>query len=103
MTQLNDFISEKRGQTEGPRNEHLRFERLISDLSGWFVNISPDLVDEKIEHGLQQILEYFHVDSCGLLNVSKEKALWQITHAAFAEGISQLPVRTDLSAAIWTT
>ena len=39
------------------QDEHLRFERLISDLSARFVNIAPDQVDREIERALDRVLK----------------------------------------------
>jgi len=52
-------------------DEHLRFERLISDLSARFVNITPDQVGREIENALKQIVEFFQVDRCGLLGTPR--------------------------------
>jgi len=86
--------------TEALENR-LRFERLLSDLSARFVNILPDRVDPEIERGLEQVLEFFQVDRCGLLQTLPEKDSWQITHAAVAEGVPSVPIRTKLPASIY--
>jgi hypothetical protein len=80
--------------------EHLRFERLISEISARFINILPERVDLEIENGLKEILEFFQVDRCGLLRHSQETATWQVTHAVFAAGIPSVPVKTDNPACI---
>ena len=86
--------------TEALENR-LRFERLLSDLSARFVNILPDRVDPEIERGLEQVLEFFQVDRCGLLQTLPEKDSWQITHAAVAEDAPSVPLRTKLPASIY--
>ncbi|MGO9019596.1 MAG: sigma 54-interacting transcriptional regulator [Syntrophobacteraceae bacterium] len=78
------------------RVESLRFERLISDLSARFVNIALDQVDEAIESGLKQILDFFQVDRCGLLGFAPDRKRVHVTHAAYAEGIEQVEVDIDL-------
>ena len=88
-------VSEKR------QEERLRFEQLLSDISARFVNIPPDRVDSEIEGGLRQILEFFRVDRCGLLQTLPGKTLWQITHAVWKEGIPPVPRKTDLSAGLF--
>ena len=89
--------------TEALENR-LRFERLLSDLSARFVNILPDRVDPEIERGLEQVLEFFQVDRCGLLQTLPEKDSWQITHAAVAEDVPSIPLRRKLPNSIypWT-
>ena len=81
--------------------ERLRFERLLSDLSARFVNIPPDRVDAEIEYGLRQILEFFQVERCGLLQLSPDKGLWQVTHAAIAEGVRPVPLRVELPGSLF--
>lgn len=78
-------------------NESLRFERFISDLSARFVNIAPDQVDGEIETALQQILEFFQVDRCGLLGLSPDRKKVHLIHGAFAEGIEQVSGDIDLA------
>lgn len=78
-------------------NEHLSFERLISDLSARFVNIAPDQVDAEIEAALKQILDFFQVDRCGLLGLSPDRKRLHVTHAAYGEDIERIPVEVDLS------
>ena len=86
---------------EKKTEQYLKFERLISDLSARFINLSPDQVDREIENGLKEILEFFQVDRCGLIVASRDSASWQVTHATFAEGIDTVPVTTDLPVALF--
>ncbi|MFZ2197259.1 MAG: PAS domain S-box protein, partial [Thermodesulfovibrionales bacterium] len=78
-------------------DEHLRFERLISDLSARFVNVSPDQIDGEIEHALKQVLEFFQVDRCGLLGLSPDRNSLRVTHAAYDEGIERIASDVDLA------
>lgn len=84
-----------------PLRELLRFERLISNLSARFVNIPPEQIDSEIERGLQQLLEFFQIDRCGLLRAAPDSTTFQITHACVAEGIPPVPVGEDLSTALF--
>jgi formate hydrogenlyase transcriptional activator len=88
--------TEQRKQAEEAPKQRLQFEGLLSDLSAGFVNIAPDQVDSEIHSALKQILEFFQVDRCGLVRIAQNKSTWQITHAAFADGIPALPVGSDL-------
>ena len=81
--------------------KHLQFERLISNLSARFINLSPDQVDREIENGLKEILEFFHVDRCGLVCIALDGTTWQVTHAAFAEGIPLVPLKTDFPVSLF--
>jgi hypothetical protein len=42
--------------------EHLTFERLLADLSALFANASGDQLEEEIESGLKQLLEFLDFD-----------------------------------------
>jgi hypothetical protein len=70
--------------------ERLRFERLLSNLSARFVNISSEQVDEEINGALKEVLEFFHLDRCGLLGVSPDRKHARVTHASYAEGIEHV-------------
>ncbi len=52
----------ERIQIEREREERLRFERLLSDLSAMFVNIPVKQVDKQIEQGLKMAGEFLGVD-----------------------------------------
>jgi formate hydrogenlyase transcriptional activator len=81
--------------------DRLRFERLLSDLSARLVNVSPAQVDPEINRGLKEVLEFFQIERCGLLEAFPHKASWQVTHAAVAEGVPPVPLRVELSASLF--
>lgn len=83
-------------KSEDTLEEFLRFERLLSNLSAQFVNLAPDQVDGAIQQALQTILEFFQVDRCGLLQIFSDKRVWKITHAAYADNVSPVPVGVEL-------
>ncbi|MCJ7640684.1 MAG: hypothetical protein MUO29_02200, partial [Desulfobacterales bacterium] len=95
---------EQRPGEHRPLNDSLknriRFEILISDLSAKFVNIPPDRVDSEIEYGLRQILEFFEIDRCGLVQSLPGKTSWQITHVAFSDDIPPVPTKVELPRSI---
>jgi len=66
----------ERKQIEKEREERLRFERLLSDLSAMFVNIPIKQIDAEIERGLQKTGEFLSVERVTLLE--------------FTEGVSTL-------------
>jgi PAS domain S-box-containing protein len=79
-------------------DEPLHFERLISDLSARFVNVSPDKVDGEIERALEHVREFFQVDRCALIGISPDqKKRLYVTHAAYGEGIEQVSGDIDLA------
>ena len=81
--------------------ERLRFEQLLSDLSARLVSISPAEVDFEINRGFKEILEFFHVERCGLLQIFPDKASWQLTHAAVAEGVPPPPLGVEFPASLF--
>jgi formate hydrogenlyase transcriptional activator len=81
--------------------DRLRFERLLSDLSARLVNASPAQVDPEINRGLKEVLEFFQIERCGLLEAFPRKASWQVTHAAVAEGVPPVPLRVEFSASLF--
>ena len=89
--------TEQRKQTAEALNERLRFEGLLFDLSARFINIAPDRVDPEINNALRQILEFFGVDRCGLVQISPKDHSFRITHAAYDSEIPPVPEKTDLS------
>jgi two-component system, LuxR family, sensor kinase FixL len=93
-------VTERR-RAEEALNERLQFEHLLSDLSARFVNIPPDRVDAEIEHGLRQVLEFFQVERCGLIQTSPDNASWQVTHVAVVEDVPSVPLRTQLPSSIY--
>jgi len=94
--QLEQVKSEDRRADEGLK-ERLQFERLLFDLSARFVNIAPDQVDLEIQSALNQVLEFFNVDRCGLIRVSPNDNSFRITHVGYASDIPHVPENTDLS------
>lgn len=70
----------------------LQFEKIISELSARFVKLRPEQVDREIEAVLQQILQFFHIDRCGLLQVLPEKNEVRMTHTCHAEGMPGMAV-----------
>ena len=81
--------------------ERLLFEELLSTLSARFVNLPAHQVDAEIEKALQQLLEFFPVDRCGLLRIIPDKKIWQVTHAASAAEVPPVPVGTKLPRSIY--
>lgn len=79
------------------RDEHLRFERLIFDLSARFVRVRPDRVDEEIERSLREVLDFFRVDRCGLVRVLQDGRFIHVSHACYAEGLEEVPKESILS------
>lgn len=86
----------QRLQPEASLAERLRFEQLLSDLSARLMEIQYDQVDAVIEMALGRVLEFFGVERCGLVRISRNDNSWRITHVAYAPEITPVPKNTDL-------
>jgi formate hydrogenlyase transcriptional activator len=91
----------RREQAEETLKERLGFEALLSDLSARFIILSPEEVNGEIEHALKQIMEFFQVDRCGLVRLSKNKDTFEITHVVLTDEFYPLPVNTELPASMF--
>jgi formate hydrogenlyase transcriptional activator len=81
----------QRESDEETVEKRLRFEQMVSDLSARFIAIPFDQIDNEIESALRQILEFFHVDLCALLEVQEDRAFVRASHAVYGEGVEPLP------------
>ena len=77
--------------------ERLRFETLLSDLSARFMAIPFDQVDSEIDNALRQIMEFFQVDRCALLEVLEDKAFVRVSHVEYGEGVEQVSGEINLA------
>ncbi len=91
---MEDITDRKRA--DEALKERLHFEELLSSLSARFVNLPSDQVDIEIQKALQQLLDFFQVDRCGLVQIMHDNETWQVTHAAFADNVSSVPMNTEL-------
>jgi len=77
--------------------EQLRFERLLSEVSARFVNVTPERLDGEIENALKTVLDFFQVDRCALIQSMLGKTSWRITHAVSSSQCPPVPVGVELS------
>ena len=75
----------------------LCFEEMLSDISARFMATPFDQVDSEIHNALGQILEFFQVDRCALLEFQEDKAFARVTHAVNGKGVE--PVSGDINLA----
>jgi PAS domain S-box-containing protein len=71
--------------------EHLRFEKLLAELSATFVNLPADQVDSRIESALRSIVEFLRVDRGGLAQVLADQNQLVITHSYHRPGVPPNP------------
>ncbi|MGI9550759.1 MAG: sigma-54 interaction domain-containing protein [Aurantibacter sp.] len=60
--------------------QQLKFEKLISQFSSRFINLSPDRIDHEINRSLKFLTEFMGVDYCCLNSYSEETGLGSTTH-----------------------
>ena len=77
--------------------ERLRFETLLSDLSARFMACALDQVDSEINSALRQIMEFFQVDRCALLQVREDEAFVGVSHIEYGEGVERVSKETNLA------
>ena len=71
--------------------ERLEFEMLIAHLSTTFINVPAENVDEEIERGLREAVEFLGIDRGGLAQFSEDgQELW-MTHSHNTPGIEPFP------------
>lgn len=72
-------------------SDRLRFEQMISDLSARFINVSPERLDDEIEAALADVLAFFQVGRCALIQTMHGKDAWRITHVAASPDAPPVP------------
>lgn len=88
-----------RRQTERELDDRLRFEQLISNLSGRFVNLKPEEVDDQIVQVLKEMGEFLDVDRVTIGRLFKDGTDHRATHAWAASGIEPFPPTINLTEA----
>jgi len=78
-----------RKQQEIEDRKGLDFERLITELSSEFINVSPAKVDQEITNALSQIGTFMSVDRSFIFRFNWEKTEFSISHLWEAEGIQK--------------
>jgi formate hydrogenlyase transcriptional activator len=80
--------------------KRLQFEQMNSELSARFINVPIELLDDQIEKALKKVLDFFQVDRVGLLHTLPNQDAWKITHVAYSEYATPVPVGTILPRSI---
>lgn len=79
----------RRRRIEKERDERMRFEGLIAQLSSKFINFPVDQVDQKITDGLSRIGTFMNVDRSFLFRFNRDKTEFHISHLWEADGIQR--------------
>lgn len=77
-------ISERK-RAEAAREDRLRFEKLLADLSATFVNVSSEQLDATIESSLRTLVRFLGNDRSTLAVFNKEKRGFIVAHS-YASG-----------------
>jgi PAS domain S-box-containing protein len=77
----------ERKKAEQQLDERLRFQRLLSEISAEFTDLSVGGVDGKIENGMRRLGEFMDVDRCFLNQFSDDRTGFRITHLWAAKGL----------------
>ena len=88
-------------ESEAYLRERLDFEKLMADLSARFVALPSERVDEEIQRALKEVLEFFRIDRCNLLQLLPGENLFQVIHSADVSGVSPYPVGTPRPASLY--
>ncbi len=70
--------------------EQLQFEAFISDLSARFINLPPNEVDNWVDQGLKQVVEFLGVDRGSLMQFLGENKVPVVTHSYSKPGFPPL-------------
>lgn len=76
--------------------QRLHFEEFISEFSAKFVNLDSAEVDNWIDQGLKQVVEFLGVDRSSLLQFSGANEALVVTHSYSKPGCSPIPKMTDV-------
>ena len=76
------------------------FLTLISSLSGRLAGAAGDAVDQEIEAGLHELLNFFGVEQCGILEYEPDGRRARLRHYAHVDGVTPVPTTVDYGAAL---
>src|SRR5436309_15329748 len=86
-----------------PARDLEAFLVLISTLSGRLAGATGDAVDREVEAGLRELLAFFDVEQCGILEIQPDRRQARLQHHAYVEGITPVPTTIDYGAFFpWT-
>lgn len=82
----------RREQAESAMVDHLRFERLLTELSAKFIHRFPEQIDEVIDESLRRLLEALGHDRSSLGECSQDTGRIVATHSCAVAGLEPFPV-----------
>jgi PAS domain S-box-containing protein len=76
------------------------FLALISSLSGRLAGAAGEAVDREVEAGLRELLTFFGVEQCGILEIQPDKRRARLRHFAHVDGVTPVPTSLDYGTAL---
>jgi PAS domain S-box-containing protein len=76
------------------------FLALISSLSGRLAGATGSAVDREVEAGLRELLAFFGVEQCGILEFQPDRRKARLRHFAHVDGVTPVPTTLDYGAAL---
>jgi signal transduction histidine kinase/ABC-type uncharacterized transport system substrate-binding protein len=90
---LTAFLVEQRRRRwiEENFNQEARFERLISELSTYFIDLPADQIQVGIDQALRKLIDYLRVDRASIFEFTSNKTELQLTNSCAATSSMSAP------------
>jgi len=94
--------------TDSKKNEEsyeqlFALDRLLNDISGAFINLPTNEIDERIEYWLHHIVEFFDADRSNLNEYLKNERAFHCIHSWAVRGVEPLPPYFGTKQFPWVT
>jgi transcriptional regulator with GAF, ATPase, and Fis domain len=83
--------------------ERIRLEGMVSHLSSQFINVPADQVEDKIQHGLKNIVEIMGVEQASCLQFLEEMKEFRVIWSRTLPEVEELPPIMNADQYPWTT
>ena len=86
-----------------PARDLEAFLALVSSLSGKLAGATGDAVEREVGAGLRELLSFFDVEQCGILEIQPDMRQARLRHHAYVDGVAPVPTTIDYGAFFpWT-
>ncbi len=76
----------ERKEAEAALKYQLEFEKIVSEISSYFVKLPSERLDRGIDYALKVVGEFFHADRSYLIRISDDEMRYSVTHEWCARG-----------------
>jgi PAS domain S-box-containing protein len=83
-----------------PGHDLEAFLALISSLSGRLAGATGEAVDREVDAGLRELLTFFGVEQCGILEIQPDRRKARLRHFAHVDGVTPVPATLDYGTAL---